>query len=771
MAPAYEHANYSSMSGDSEEWRRERAAEQDTALRELASLDLATADGWDKARLLSRRHRGPLDFNAIVDHAATTPPARLANVLAGFLSHPGFSLWEYRTVIERFAALPLLPHAARAQLRHLVTQATARFCLDLSTKQHNYANLPELAGTIGVNRDLQRDAFAHVGSLSAPLTSTQCFELATVLAQRLTSGSARIALDDLSTLLLPLASDDSADGDFNSIPAVPATAAECIAGYLWTALGDPATDIRWRTAHTMRLLVELGRSDVLDALRRFPSGDLNAAPFTDAQLPFYDKHALLWLLLAIARAAHESETAPELRAFVPLLERVAFKDPPHVLLRAAAASALIGLAAAGVDDVTESIAEHARTVNIPIAVLPVDLADVAPDEDEEDDESKPTVRFFMDFADYWCDDVADAFGLSNNNVARRASDIVAEVWRLPHVDGRINDPRATRGLYDGQKTNLYKSSWPEVETFNFYLATHALWTVAGTLVDTQPVYQKPYSDLDEFTGWLRRLLPERDDGRWLADRRDPSPTSIFTNRHERIDASWIWTLSRSDFAERLSTGDWITVWERSSDSTDTAQQKVHVHSAQVRPDRARALVLALQTAPSSMAWNIPESPDSEEDRRPTIPGFDLTGWISTHHQIDGFDNRDPLGTSIPYPPPHPDDATRQLLGLVPDADMRTWTRSDQRPAFRSRVWRDLYDTSRGRRHSGGEGDRLEIHRDALTDLLTKTGNSLIVIVTIERTHEETRPTHLYSGDNDDLAFLEPSFNVYLIDETGRTSQL
>jgi hypothetical protein len=102
--------------------------------------------------------------------------------------------------------------------------------------------------------------------------------------------------------------------------------------------------------------------------------------------------------------------------------------------------------------------------------------------------------------------------------------------------------------------------------------------------------------------------------------------------------------------------------------------------------------------------------------------------------------------------------------------MRTWTRDGQRPAFRSRVWRDLYSTGRGRQ-SGGEGDRLEVHRDALTDLLIKTGNSLIVIVTIERTHEETRPTRLYSGDDDDLAYLEPSFNVYLIDETGRTSQL
>jgi hypothetical protein len=612
--------------------QQELAAERAEALTELAECDLTTVNGWETARALTKPQDGPLRFDVVADQAAAASPTRLAAVLAAFLAHPSFSLWEYKTIVERFTRLPLLPQAARAQLRYLATQFTTRFCIELTTRRHDYFDLPDLADTVGLNRDLQRDALNHLGSLPVPLTADQCFELAARLASRLTTDSARVALDDLSALLIQLAPDDFADGRYDALPPPPTTRAECVAGYLWAALANPETDTRWRAAHTVRLLIGLGCSEELDALAHLASGTLDPAPFVDAHLPFYDKHALLWLLLALARAAHDPTPVTELEMFIPLLERVAFVDPPHVLLRAMAASALLGLAKAGFAAVTVETAERARMVNTPTAVLPIprrtrrtakrtaslqregtdtDVVDQTdgPDETDSDDaigeiaeaddpESDNIVRFFWDFTDHWCDDVADAFGLRNEDVARMASQVVIDQWRFTHDDGHIDDPRHTRSLYQGHKTQTYKSSWPEVEDLDFYLATHALWTVAGTLVDSCPVYRDPSEDVDEFTQWLRRLLPTRDDGRWLADRRDPSPPSMFTSQNASVDTDWMWRLNRSHFTERLLDSNWITVWEHSSDTGRRARQDVTVRSALVSPDRARALLLALQTRAS-----------------------------------------------------------------------------------------------------------------------------------------------------------------------------
>jgi hypothetical protein len=755
--------------------KQKLAAERDQALTELDKCDLTTVDGWELARALTKPHGGPLLFGDIADQAAAAPPTHLAAVLTAFMKHPGFSLWEYQTIIKGFTHLPLLPQTARAQLRHLTKQVTRRFCLELTTRRHDYDDLPELAGTVGLNDDLQRDVLQHLGSLPVPLTADQCFELTAHLALRLNTDSARAALDDLSALLTQLAPDDFADGHYDTLPLPPATRAECVAGYLWAALGDPQTNTRWRAAHTVRLLIGLGCSDELETLNRLASGTLDVAPFTDARLPFYDKHALLWLLLALARAANDPTPTGKLEIFVPLLKRVAFVDPPHVLLRAAAASALLGMAKTGVATVTAETAEQARALNTPTAVIPIPrhprrptVHDTEqPDETVGDDD---LVSFFWDFTDHWCDDVADAFGLRNDEVARMASRVVTDQWRLTHHDGHIDDPRQARGLYQGRKTNTYKSSWPEAENFDFYLATHALWTVAGTLVDSRPVYHDPSDDVDEFTGWLRQLLPSRDDGRWLADRRDPSPPSMFTSQYASVDADWIWQLNRSHFAQRLLDGDWVTVWEDSSDTGYNARQQITVRSALVSSHRARSLLLALQTAPSCMIWCLPHSPDNN-DREPTIPGFELIGWINTGgNQRPAFDDRDPLAASVDYPPSHPDTRTSQLLGLVPDADMRTWARGDARPAFRSRVWQDLAAPRDGRQ-SGSKGDQLQVHRDTLTGLLGATAHNLIVMVTIERTHDEHRHPYRHAGNDDELPYLEPSFNVYLVDESGRSHHL
>ncbi|MFM9703384.1 hypothetical protein [Streptomyces galilaeus] len=326
-------------------------------------------------------------------------------------------------------------------------------------------------------------------------------------------------------------------------------------------------------------------------------------------------------------------------------------------------------------------------------------------------------------------------------------------------------------MYREGSTFAHHATWPDADDLDFYLSTHAVWTVAGELLKTHPVYQDSEADTDLFTDWLGDFLLTRDDGRWLADRRDPSPQSVFQGPYDSPRPDWIWGLNSQHFSERLLASDgWVTVWESSDDTSYEAAQQVLIRSALVTPEKARALALALQTAPSYMAYRIPDADDSEYQF--DTQGFQLTGWVAVPDGREGQDNRDPLAGGVRYPPYRPVEEFVGLLGLVPDADMREWTCADGL-ALRSTVWDDTAATSSDR-VTGTEGQRLEIRRDALQQILSLTGRSMIVEVMIDRTHKDHNEPYSVRYDQDDDESLPPrerSYKIYLFDDSGRCGEL
>ena len=540
--------------------------------------------------------------------------------------------------------------------------------------------------------------------------------------------------------------------------------------------------MRWRAAHCVRLLIGLGCVEELQALHDYATGEMSHAAFVDARLPFYDKHALQWLLVALARAAQNPVGRQSMDPFVPLLRRVLFRDPPHVVMQASAKVALTELVSAGSVTLTAEEQAVCERMNIPIGSVRTRWSDRvagrtgvggfagAGTDGVGRDQQPVTFKFFFDFAEYWCEPLAKAFGLSGDDIERRAAEMVAGRWKI-RSGQKLPDPRRTAGLYQNQNTYIHKYEWPEVEDLRFYIAVHALWTVAGDLLASHPVHHDEDHDKDLFTQWLGEFLISRDDDRWLADRRDPSPDSAFADENGSVGPDWIWRLGSRHFAERLLLEEgWVTVWEYSDDMTYEAEQEVRVHSALVAPGRARALVLALQTAPSYMGFRLPHALD--DDYQSDVDGFELTGWIATPHQSDGADTRDPLAVAVRYPPAHPSEDIVRMLGIATDADMRTWTR-DGRTVLRSRVWDDTSDIGQGRQR-GFSGHRLQIRRDFLPELLQATGRSLIVEVMIHRTHDRLKLSHTPAwrhDDDDSLPLLERSFKIYLFDESGGCGEL
>ena len=363
---SYTSALWDSPDDEDAEHHRQELRQQ--ALRTLADCDLTTVAGWESARnLLYRPAR--LEMTDLTDHAARVPLSRRADMIAAFVANPRFSAFEYQPMITMLAGFNVMPHAARAQVRALADHVAKRFAVELTSRSYDLLSIDELARLTQSDPDLIGAAFRNLGSAPTDLKVEEYFALATRLARRLPAAQAGIVLDDLCNEMTPVAPYDSGDGLFENVAAAPASMSVCLAGHLWALLGAPAAAMRWRAAHSVRLLIELGCADEVAALNSLATGELDTAPFVDSRLAFYDLHALQWLLVAAARAALDPATHPILKLLAPILKRVAFIDRPHAVIQASAAATLSALARSSTVDLSDDEAQALQQINRPTSVV------------------------------------------------------------------------------------------------------------------------------------------------------------------------------------------------------------------------------------------------------------------------------------------------------------------------------------------------------------------------------------------------------------------
>jgi hypothetical protein len=777
----------------------ERKAE---ARRALAQFDLTTVEGWEAGRLYVEDRDVPLRDDDLLQQAVRVQPAQLAKMLSAFQTNTHFSVYSYDKLIELLVRLPQLPQAVRAEARNLAITVTTRFCRDLTLRRYDPLDLTRLAELTGrPDADYLDDALRSLGSLSEPLSAEGCFALASRLAGRTSPEEAAALFDACADLFCDVAPLDSSDGLYEDLPAAPDSIGHCIAGFLWAALGDPAADTRWRAAHAVKLLVAMGCAEELDAIRDFATEQARTSAFTDQRLVFYEMHALQWLLFALARAATEPNCGSELVRFAPVFKSVLFDRAPHAVMHKSAKDALLALHESGTLEIEDADLETIRRIGKPVAVdevsssrwranrdaslepsptEPADSessADSGPESAEDSSTIEPAeplrtrFHFFMDFRQYWCERLGEAFGIAGHRIEQLADEVLVDRWNVPYRGKFDEDARHNLSLY-AEGSHSYKSAWPKEEDLDFYLATHALYQVAGHLLKHANVYKEPEQDEDEYHEWLRSHIPTRDDGRWLADRRDAPPSQATNDEVDRSTASmdrdeWIYQVTRDQFTRCLFPySGWVTVWSYSSHRGFSRSESISVRSALVTPSTARALLVALQTAPSVRAFRLPAQADMDDQY--AVDGYELTGWIEDRELLEGRDSDDPYAASIRYPPPHPSEQISAQLELVPDEDLRIWSRNG-RTAARSTIWNE--PDTRYQRDTGKQGDRLDVDRDVLTDMLKLTGRSLIVEVMIERRFEDYPYGVRKKNQDDQIQYLEPYCKFYLFDESGRCFEL
>jgi hypothetical protein len=495
-------------------------------------------------------------------------------------------------------------------------------------------------------------------------------------------------------------------------------------------------------------------------------------PFGSNHYPFYYFHAKLYLLIALSRAAIDN--AGILQSHLMLFTKIALEGTPHILIqRTAAQIALLIEKSAPGSCATSLVTKLENVGKSPFSVLERDRHTKAlstPWHIKGQVNRNLKVHFGYDFDSYWFPPLARVFGIPEEEIDDLACEVACADLNIPSGNDFVPDPRQHLwNSLDRSARTTYAShgAYPRVDNYSFYYSYHSLLSVAAKLLSSMPAvrFRDHYVDYeDNWEEWLRGHLLSRTDGKWLSDRRDPSPMirRAWTKKSPQKD--WLWEIKADDFFEAIY-GDSplpssICVKGSWNDCYGRFEETIMVETALVSTDTANSLANALRTCEDSFSCYFPTDDEAKPD---DVSPFTLLKWIR-HNENGGhgLDRFDPYAAEINYPPDEVKSHFATLLGLLADSERRDWKlHGEVTPSLVCEIWSEPTDRSQYPDPTRA-GQRMTARVDLLKTLCQKTGKELIFLVNIERREHR----HSASRDENDVGLIPPSHKVFILSSNG-----
>lgn len=561
-----------------------------------------------------------------------------------------------------------------------------------------------------------------------------------------------------------------ADGDWDDWLHPPEDNLEALTGFVWAALGSPHSAMRWQAVHSVRKLAEMGCDRAIEALLNWMEKDCVEA-FGSHDFPFYNLHARLYLMIALARIAVDQ---PEIvRKHHVVFEEHALNRMPHVLIRAFASRIALSIETAFPNTYKTEVTNNLQKVGV--SQLPKENLNLANDgfkdtpfSGKDHSLQEANFHFGYDFDKYWLDFLGNEFGLSSPQIQELARDVILNEWNIKTEDGHALDPRDTiwrTHHFHERETYHSHGEHPRADKYRFYLSYHALFCVAQNLLETMPIIQHYQWDEDSWSQWLQRHSLTRGDGRWLADRRDPIPLEPVDWGMESDEKDWETSVSSDDFLSKLLSkhnGEtWISVGG-SWDSRDrTKNEGCQIYSSLVSQQASQSLLNALNTCSHPYDFKLPDY--KEERMELTEPPFELKGWLWREQLDRGLDEFDPRANDINYPPYRVDDSIAKLIGLSSDTEKRRWyVGSAEQESLICEIWNS--PTREYPRNEPQDGIRVRGSLRFLASMISLLKCELIIEVQIRRRLNESSHGEI---KNDRKEYELPKSRVYILSAGGK----
>ncbi|ESZ49314.1 AVAST type 3 anti-phage nuclease/ATPase Avs3a [Mesorhizobium sp. RSR565B] len=724
-------------------------------------VDPAVANELAQAQQRFRNSEPPFFQDQFFQQAiARIPAGKEAEFVAALAEVPEFDLYHLRSFLENIPVAWKTGLSAQAAIATTLRTFCRRYCMDV-TRGRYYEVLPfktacQLAGV--PEGDVLDVVLAGIGEVTEIIDVGRLFTLVGLLAGKLSRTEALDALGFGLKLFDAVLKETDGDGPWTTALAPVGDIDGAVAGYVFGSLASPRASRRWEAAHVVHGLCVLQHRRIVSALVAFVDGN-SGGVFADAGLFFYNLHARQWLLIAFARAARDCPDVVANHADF-ILKHVAPSEA-HVVIREMAKRAALALIDAGLLD-----------PGLRAQILAVNVSQFPAIEEHSHERGSARSsqktggddRFYFDYdmESYWFPPLAKCFGLLGNDVQQRAEAVITSDW---HYLGRLHweeDARSRRKMFDYNDTRHSHGSSPSVDDLRSYMTSHAIMVVAGRLLDTMPTYRSPDSTEDDFSEWFRSYHDlSRKDGYWLADRRDPIPLDTLSWKNDIKDADWPSSVVRTDIDRVFSPSPgMITLWGHWNALSGRQQEECTIRSALVSPERASALLRALQSADNHHDYAIPEAMG---ERDINSGAFRLRGWIVDRTRDRGIDGKDPWAGDIRYPAPRPSGDVISAMKLTADREGRNWLLDDKEPAaIVSETWGMFHeqdDVDAGDRR----GSRIHASRPFIRELLRKLHMDMIVEVEIERRRSYSR---YESRDYDDSKQTPPTVQLFLLRADG-----
>jgi hypothetical protein len=719
-------------------------------------VNLAEPNGISIARRRFREGEPPFDQGQFFAQAfSRVPVGKEADFVTALAAVPDFGLYEFRHFLENIPSAWKSRLAVTSAIANTLNTFCRRHCMEITRGRYYEVLPPKLASKLtGVTeRDIVDVVLTGIGEATEIGGASRAFALVGLLASRLSENEALTALTYGLNLFNEVLKDGDGDGPWAPDLEPPAAIDAAIAGYVFGALASPRASVRWEAAHVVHAFCIFDEFAVLDHLVKLADG-ANHSAFADADLYFYQLHARQWLLIALARAAMDRPHAVARHSDFVL--KYATINESHVLIREVAKRAAIALIDAGVVEVEFAARQKLNAINIsPFATAQSKAYEQNASRLKADAEDE---RFYfgIDIGPYWFAPLGRCFSLSEADIEQRAADVIANDLDYPKRLHWDEDERVRRKILKYEESRHSHGSYPRADDLRFYLSYHAMMIVAGRLLATVPTHREKDSADDEFTSWLSSHGLSRQDGLWLADRRDPIPLGLHEWKYTNETDNWRNSIGHDEFDRYLKPAEgFVNVWGHWIGSADRREETVTISSALVSPDRSSALLRALQTTDDSSNYLIPPSDD---DREIDSGLFQLRGWIVNRSHNQGIDEFDPWAGAISYPAPRPSEAIAKLMSLKSYADHRRWQQDGAtEEALAVAIWGTFHEGDDDIREE--RGNRVQASREFLMSLLSTCGMDLIVKIAIERQRTYSR---YESREDDEKNYTPPKARVFLI---------
>ena len=573
------------------------------------------------------------------------------NFLSNSLNVRNVSLHDIEEILQELPSDWKLKVSFKKRLSPLLFSMGQKFAHELVISWHYKSTIEKLSLEMEQVVDLQNGIFEGLAAGNEFVDAEKLFGFAVISSCQLTQEEAVELLDyTLSRFDLHI-DEDFGDGLPNQIYYDVLDISRSTAGFIWSSLASPKSEIRWKAAHCVRLLYHNNCNEIIDQLFYWLEQDC-AGQFGVKNYPFYNLHARLYLFIALSRVSLEKASSIEKHSAI--VKYYALNEK-HILIQKFAADIALNI----VNNTPEiyTVEEITSLSKVTKSDFPIENVDYKYQvnsylHSEKELEKKDNFHFGYDFDNYWFKPLGEVFAISEKQVEDLAEIVVEEKWGV--IGGGYNDdPRV--GLWNSsndQSTHNYKSSYPQTDRLDFYISYHSLMIVAAQLLEKMPtVIRRDWSD-DDWNEWLSRHLLTSPDGKWLSDFRDPVPTTSPSWVKNTCSDDKQLLISENEFMESLvhqRNGEtWLNVQGAWQESNSTIKGSYYVSSAMVSPDSSEALLNALSTSVDCRDYKLP----SYKEKRMEIKSmpFMLKGWIKDTDISKGIDEFDPFGGEIRFPP-------------------------------------------------------------------------------------------------------------------------